>query len=130
MKSNLKFFKKEKFLPVDKFFHNVLYDKKIGYYSTKQPFGGEGDFITAPKISNLFSEMIAIWIISSWEAFNKPKKINIIELGPGDGSLTKVLLDVFRRFPEFNSAKKMFLYEISENLKNLQRKNISLQILI
>ena len=76
MKSNLKFFKKEKFLPVDKFFHNVLYDKKIGYYSTKQPFGGEGDFITAPKISNLFSEMIAIWIISSWEAFNKPKKIN------------------------------------------------------
>ena len=124
MKSNLKFFKKEKFLPVDKFFHNVLYDKKIGYYSTKQPFGGEGDFITAPKISNLFSEMIAIWIISSWGAFNKPKKINIIELGPGDGSLTKVLLDVFRRFPEFNSAKKMFLYEISENLKNLQRKNI------
>ena len=39
MKSNLKFFKKKKSLPVDKFFQNVLYDKKNGYYATKQPFG-------------------------------------------------------------------------------------------
>ena len=65
MKSNLKFFKKERLLPVDKFFQNVLYDKKNGYYTTKLPFGEKGDFITAPKISNLFSEIIAIWIISA-----------------------------------------------------------------
>ena len=63
--------------------------KKIGYYCTKQPFGKSGDFITAPKISNLFSEIIAIWIISAWEFLGKPKNINIVELGPGDGSLTK-----------------------------------------
>ena len=43
--------------------------KKIGYYNTKNPFGKDGDYITAPKISNLFSEMIAIWIISTWENF-------------------------------------------------------------
>ena len=49
MKSNLKFFKKKKSLPVDKFFQNVLYDKKNGYYATKEPFGQKGDFITAPK---------------------------------------------------------------------------------
>ena len=73
MKSNFKFFKKKKILPVDKFLQNVLYDKKIGYYSTKQPFGISGDFVTAPKISNLFSEIIAIWIISTWEFFGKPK---------------------------------------------------------
>ena len=66
--------------------------KKIGYYSTKQPFGKSGDFITSPKISNLFSEMIALWIISTWQIFGKPKNFNIIELGPGDGSLIKVLL--------------------------------------
>jgi NADH dehydrogenase [ubiquinone] 1 alpha subcomplex assembly factor 7 len=124
MKSNLKFFKKKKFLPVDKFFQNVLYDKKIGYYATKQPFGGKGDYITAPNISNLFSEIIAIWIISAWEIFNKPKNFNIIELGPGDGSLTKVLLDVFKRFPEFNKAKKIYLYETSNLLQKLQKKNI------
>jgi NADH dehydrogenase [ubiquinone] 1 alpha subcomplex assembly factor 7 len=124
MKSNLKFFKKKKLLPVDEFFKNVLYDKKIGYYNIKEPFGHKGDFITSPKISNLFSEIIAIWIISAWQNFGKPKKINIIELGPGDGSLTKVLLETFKRFPDFNSVKKIYLYEESSFLKNLQKKNI------
>jgi NADH dehydrogenase [ubiquinone] 1 alpha subcomplex assembly factor 7 len=124
MKSNLKFFKKKKLLPVDQFFQNVLYDKKIGYYATKQPFGQEGDFITSPKISNLFSEIIAIWIISSWEIFGKPKNFNIVELGPGDGGLTKILLKVFKKFPNFNAAKKIYLYETSNLLKNLQKKNI------
>ena len=124
MKSNLKFFNKKKLLPVDKFFFNVLYNKKSGYYTNKQPFGKEGDFITAPKISSLFSEIIAIWIISSWQVFGKPKNFNVVELGPGDGSLTKVLLKVFKNFPEFNKAKKMYLYEISSLLKKLQKKNI------
>jgi NADH dehydrogenase [ubiquinone] 1 alpha subcomplex assembly factor 7 len=125
MRSNLKFFKKNKSLPVDKFFQNVLYDKKIGYYTNRHPFGEKGDFITAPKISNLFSEIIAIWIISTWQAFGKPKNLNIVELGPGDGSLTKILLQVFKRFPDFNSAKKIYLYEISNFLKSLQKKNIN-----
>ena len=77
MKSNLKFFKKKKILPVDKFFKNVLYDKKFGYYSSKIPFGKKGDFVTAPTISNLFSELISIWIISTWEKFGKPKTVTI-----------------------------------------------------
>ena len=99
MKSNLKFFKKKKSLPVDKFLQNVLYDKKFGYYSSQVPFGEKGDFITAPTISNLFSELISIWIISTWEKFGKPEKINIVELGPGDGSLIKILLDISKKFP-------------------------------
>ncbi len=125
MKSNIKFFKKKKTLPVDKFFKNVLYDKKFGYYSSKQPFGKDGDFVTSPKISHLFSEMIAIWIISTWESFGKPKIFNIVELGPGDGSLTKILLKTFKKFPEFNSKKKIYLYEISDYLKKIQKKDIS-----
>ena len=124
MKSNLKFFNKKKILPVDKFFQNVLYGKKIGYYETKKPFGKKGDFITAPSLSNLFSEIIAIWIISAWQIYGKPKIFNIVELGPGDGSLTKVLLQVFKRFPDFNSIKKIYLYETSSFLKNIQKKNI------
>ncbi len=124
MKSNIKFFKKSKTLPVDKFFKNVLYDKKFGYYSSRQPFGVRGDFITSPKISRLFSEMIAIWMISTWETFGKPNIFNIVELGPGDGSLTKILLETFKKFPEFNSVKKIYLYEISKYLKNIQKKDI------
>jgi NADH dehydrogenase [ubiquinone] 1 alpha subcomplex assembly factor 7 len=124
MKSNLKFFKKKKLLPVDKFFQNVLYDKKCGYYTTKNPFGKRGDFITAPKISNLFSEIIAIWIISAWQVLGKPKNFNIIELGPGDGSLTKILIGVFKKFPDFDTAKNIYLYELSNFLTDVQKKKI------
>ena len=110
MKSNTKFFKKSKTLPVDEFFNNVLYDNKYGYYASRQPFGKKGDFITSPKISFLFSEMIAVWIVSTWELFGKPKNFNIIELGPGDGSLTNVLLRSFKKFPRFDYYKIIFLY--------------------
>ena len=109
MKSSYKFLKKSKILPVDEFFFNVLYDKKNGYYNSKNPFGDKGDFITAPKLSNLFSEMIAIWIISTWEFMGRPKNLNIVELGPGDGSLIKVLLNVFKNFPKFNLSKNLFI---------------------
>ena len=125
MKSNQKFFKKSKFLPVDNFFANILYDNQFGYYATKQPFGRDGDFITSPKVSNLFSEIIAIWLINTWENFGKPKKFSFVELGPGDGSLTKTLLNTFKKFPEFNSAKKIYLYEKSNHLKKVQEHKIA-----
>ncbi len=124
MRSNLRFFKNSKTLPVDKFFYNVLYDKKFGYYNSKLPFGDKGDFITAPKISNLFSEMIGIWLVSTWENCGKPNCFKIVELGPGDGSLTKILLKVFEKFPAFNSIKDLYLFEKSILLRKLQKKNI------
>ena len=125
MKSNIKFFKKSKILPVDEFLKNVLYDKKFGYYTSRLPFGEKGDFTTSPKVSFLFSEIIAVWMVSTWELFGKPKNFNIVELGPGDGSLTNILLRSFKKFPEFNSVKKIFLYEESNFLKKVQKKNIS-----
>ena len=109
-------------------FKNVLYDKKYGYYTTKIPFGEKGDFITSPKISNLFSEMIAIWMIASWETFGKPKNFNIVELGPGDGSLTKILLRSFKKFPKFNSIKNLYLYEESKYLKKIQKKKFNKEV--
>ena len=98
MKTNKKFFKNSKILPVDRFLKNVLYDKKFGYYSSRIPFGQKGDFITSPNISSLFSEIISIWIIACWESFGKPKNFNIVELGPGDGSLSNILLKSFKNF--------------------------------
>ena len=62
MKSNLKFFKNSKSLTVDRFFNNVLFDKKNGYYSKKNPIGKNGDFVTSPQISNLFSEIILVYL--------------------------------------------------------------------
>jgi len=125
MISNKNFFKDSKVLPVDKFIENVLYNEKTGYYSSKIPFGRSGDFITAPGISNLFSEIIGIWLITAWNTLGKPKKYNIVELGPGDGSLTKILLKTFSQFPEFYKSTNVYLYEKSNLLKNLQKKNIN-----
>ena len=86
-------------IPLDKFMEKALYEPEIGYYNKKNPFGKDGDFVTSPTISNLFSEILAIWIISFWEKFEKPKIFNIVELGPGDGSLTKILVQTFKKFP-------------------------------
>ncbi len=125
MISNQNFFCNTKSLPVDKFIESVLFNKKIGYYSSKIPFGKKGDFLTAPGISNLFSEIVGIWLVSTWNTLGKPKKFNIVELGPGDGNLTKILLRTFKKFPKFNKATDIFLYEKSNLLKKLQKKNIN-----
>ena len=111
-------------IPVDEFIEKILYEPKVGYYSSRNPFGKNGDFVTSPTISNLFSEIIAIWLISFWEKMERPKRFNFIELGPGDGSLTKVLLNTLKKFPEINKAIRIYLYERSEYLIRLQKKNI------
>ncbi len=108
-------------VPVDEFCEKFLYDKKSGYYTNNIKFGANGDFITSPTISNLFSEIIGIWIVSAWESIGEPKKFNIVELGPGDGSLVSVLLKVFKKFPKFYNSSKVYLYEKSNLLKKNQK---------
>ena len=116
--------KSAKIFPIDKFIENALYNNRHGYYSNKNPFGKSGDFITSPGISSLFSEMIAIWTISFWESLGKPKRFNIVELGPGDGELCRVLLRIFKKFPNFYKSINVLLYERSEFLKNIQKNKI------
>ena len=93
--------KKSLRLPLDEFINLSLYDKKIGYYMKKNPFGKKGDFITSPNISRLFSEMIAIWTINFWESLGSPKRFNLIELGAGNGEMMKILIESFKKFPIF-----------------------------
>ncbi len=124
MNSLNKYFNKKKVIPIDMFFNKVLYDKKYGYYANRNPLGEKGDFITSPAISFLFSEMIAIWIISYWESLQKPKKFNIVELGPGNGDLFKILERTFKKFPEFYNSSNFYLYEKSRKLKSLQKKKL------
>jgi len=124
MKSINKYFPRSKTLPIDKFIANALYDKNYGYYSKKMPFGKNGDFITSPEISFLFSEMVALWVISFWEHLKKPKIFNVIELGPGSGQMSLILISVFKRFPKFFQSTNIFLYEKSKSLKKLQKKKL------
>ena len=92
---------KKKILTIDKYIDEALYNNKFGYYMKNNPFGKKGDFITSPLISNLFGEMVAIWCVAFWEHMGKPKKILLVELGPGDGSLCKDLLRTFKQFKKF-----------------------------
>ncbi len=125
MNQNTKYFKKNNLLPIDKFFEDVLYNKEYGYYTNHYPFGGSGDYITSPMISFLFGEMLAIWTVSFWESLGKPKKFNLIELGPGNGMLAKTLIKTFKKFPNFYKSLNFFLMEKSNSLKKFQKQNIS-----
>ena len=116
--------KKNDPLSLDKFIEESLYNKKFGYYMKKDPFGKKGDFITAPNISIMFSEMIAIWIISFWKSLKCPRKFNLIELGAGNGAMMKVLNNTFDKFPKFKNACNISILEKSELLKKLQKEKI------
>jgi|TARA_B110000037_G_scaffold217216_1_gene277820 cyclopropane-fatty-acyl-phospholipid synthase len=109
---------------LDNFIEESLYNKKFGYYMKKNPFGENGDFITAPNISILFSEMIAIWVISFWEKLGCPKQFNLIELGAGNGEMMRILLNTFSKFPKFKNSCKINILEKSKLLKRIQKINI------
>tara|TARA_B100000700_G_scaffold322668_1_gene424708 strand:- start:710 stop:1771 length:1062 start_codon:yes stop_codon:yes gene_type:complete len=124
MKKIDKIFTETKLMSLDLYLEKVMYDKNVGYYQKKNPFGVKGDYITAPNISNIFCEMIAIWIVSFWENLRKPKKFSFVELGPGNGDFCLVLLKTLKKFPETFDSINIMLYEKSEKLKKIQKKRI------
>ena len=114
LKNNIK-------ISLDKFIDKALYNKSKGYYEKKIPIGYKGDFITSPNISIMFSEMIAIWIVSLWENLGSPKKINIIELGAGTGEMMNQILKTVDNFKKFKASSKFYIHEKSVYLKRAQK---------
>ena len=116
--------KKNLNLPLDQFINYSLYDKKFGYYMKKDPFGSAGDFITAPNVSRLFSEMISIWTISFWQSLGSPKKFNLIELGAGNGEMMKDIIETFQNFPNFFNSCNFIIHEKSPLMIKIQKKKL------
>ena len=116
--------KKTHSLSLDKFIDFSLYDKKFGYYMKNNPFGKDGDFITAPNISRLFSEMIAIWIFSFWKSLGSPRKFNLVELGAGNAEMMKVIIETIKNFLECFNNCNFQIHEKSELLKKKQQLNL------
>jgi NADH dehydrogenase [ubiquinone] 1 alpha subcomplex assembly factor 7 len=114
-------------LPLDKFIEFALYDKDTGYYMKKNPFGSEGDFITAPNITRLFSEIIAVWVITFWKSIGSPSKFNLLELGAGNGEMMKVIMSTLKNFPECFNNCNFQIHEKSTYLKKKQQKTLKLQ---
>lgn len=95
-----------------------------GYYAQREPFGEAGDFITAPEISQMFGELIGAWLIERWYADGAPTPVDLVELGPGRGTLMADILRVCRRDPDFMAASRLVLVEASDRLRQRQRERI------
>jgi len=111
-------------LSLDKFINLALYEKNFGYYMKKNPFGKNGDFTTAPNISRLFSEIIAVWVISFWKSMGSPDKFNLIELGAGNGEMMNDMLESFKNFPSFYKSANFIIHEKSPILIKIQKKKL------
>ena len=111
-------------LSLDQFIDWALYDKNFGYYMKQNPFGKGGDFITAPNITRLFSEIITIWLITFLKSLGSPKKFNLIELGAGNGEMIKVISETLKNFPEHFNSCNFMIHEKSQYLIEHQKKNL------
>ncbi len=99
-----------------------LFDPDAGYYTTRQPFGVDGDFTTAPEISQIFGELIGVWAYSAWTALGRPVPVTIAEIGPGRGTLMKDVLRTLARLDAGLVSRASFaLVEISPKLAAVQR---------
>ncbi len=97
-----------------------LLDPIDGYYPTRDPLGSDGDFITAPEISQMFGEVLGLWAIQCWQDMGSPKRVHLIELGPGRGIMMSDMLRAARLAPDFLAAIHVHLIEASAALEAVQ----------
>lgn len=99
-----------------------LFDPEQGYYTTRQPFGAAGDFTTAPEVSQMFGELVAVWLYAAWQAAGRPASPVLAEIGPGRGTLMKDMLRVLKRLdPAFIAGASLALIETSPRLRDVQK---------
>ena len=98
----------------------ALHDPLQGYYATRNPLGAAGDFITAPEVSQMFGELVGLWLAQVWHAQGKPRRPLLVELGPGRGTLMADALRALNLMPEFRNALELVLVETSPVLRKQQ----------
>ncbi len=96
-----------------------------GYYMTRDPLGAAGDFITAPEVSQMFGELVGLWCAEMWRACRAPDPVQLVELGPGRGTLMADALRASRLAPEFTRALSVNLVETSPVLRERQRETLA-----
>ena len=108
-------------MPLDRYMGLCLGHSSHGYYMGRDPFGAEGDFITAPEVSQIFGELIGVWCTAAWAAMGAPAIFNLVELGPGRGTLMADILRVIAKaVPQCAAAVSVHLVEMSPMLRDLQ----------
>ena len=91
------------------------------YYSSRDPLGAAGDFVTAPEISQMFGELVGLWLADIWIRAGRPEPVHYVELGPGRGTLARDALQVAQRF---GLEPEVHFVEASAALRDIQSRAV------
>ncbi|KAJ5172536.1 hypothetical protein N7492_005129 [Penicillium capsulatum] len=113
-------------IPISAFMRQVLTSPEGGYYTSRESgkvFGKHGDFVTSPEISQVFGELVGVWTIAEWMSQGRKKSgVQLMEVGPGKGTLMDDMLRTFRNFKMFSSSvEAIYLVEASPTLRKVQK---------
>jgi SAM-dependent MidA family methyltransferase len=111
-------------MPVAEYMRLCLTHPQFGFYTTRDPFGRDGDFTTAPEISQMFGELVGLWAASVWRQMGSPNNVRLVELGPGRGTMMLDMLRAAQVVPAFRAAVVVHLVEISALLERQQRQTL------
>jgi SAM-dependent MidA family methyltransferase len=112
-------------MPVWRYMELCLTHPEFGYYVSRDPLGREGDFTTAPEVSQMFGELLGLWAASVWKAIGSPPLLRLIELGPGRGTMMADALRALRVLPPLYQALSIHLVEINPVLREKQKSMLS-----
>jgi NADH dehydrogenase [ubiquinone] 1 alpha subcomplex assembly factor 7 len=112
-------------ISVAAFMAMALHDPRAGYYARHDPLGRTGDFITAPEISQIFGELVGLWVADLWQRLGRPDPVVLAELGPGRGTLMADLLRAAATVPGFRRALRLYLIEASPLLRAEQQHRLA-----
>ncbi|MAU59794.1 MAG: methyltransferase [Parvibaculum sp.] len=108
-------------IPLSHYMALALGHPRYGYYMTRDPLGAKGDFTTAPEISQMFGEMLGLWLADQWLQQGAPRHFALAELGPGRGTLMTDILRAIRSVPGMSEASEVHFIETSPVLREMQK---------
>ena len=112
-------------MPVWRYMELCLMHPQYGYYRSRDPLGREGDFTTAPEVSQMFGELLGLWAASVWKAMGSPPLLRLIEIGPGRGTMMSDALRALRILPPLRQALSIHLVEVNAVLREKQKELLS-----
>jgi len=112
-------------MPVWRYMELCLMHPQHGYYLSRDPLGREGDFTTAPEVSQMFCELLGLWAASVWKAIGSPPVLRLTELGPGRGTMMADAMRAMRVLPPLYQALSIHLVEVNPVLRKKQQATLS-----
>lgn len=112
-------------MPVWRYMELCLWHPQHGYYISRDPLGREGDFTTAPEVSQMFGELLGLWAASVWKGVGSPETFRLIEIGPGRGTMMSDALRALRVLPQLYQTISVHMVEINPVLREKQKATLT-----